>query len=62
MQRLVVIEPVQNTFESSPRMKINANTMELGLAIGRHRKQALDLLWGPLEANPGQYFMNSGLE
>lgn len=43
-------------------MKINANTMELGLAIGRHRKQALDLLWGPLEANPGQYFMNSGLE
>lgn len=36
-------------------MKINMNTMELGLAIGRHRKQGLDLLWGPLEANPAVF-------
>ena len=36
--------------------------MEQGLAVGRHGKQGLDLLWVPLEANPAQYFTKSGLK
>lgn len=35
-------------------MKINTETMEQALATGRHRKQGLDLLWVPLEADPAQ--------